>query len=194
MSTEITKLDLFSTPVWIFKSNHLKPANLSFLEAIESGALGTPSLTKRSNRKGARYEFNFLKDIPEEIRTFVLKSLQRILAPEFYVAIESWVNLHLTDGYNVSHMHPGYLLSGVYYVKSNENAGKLVLEDPRMQAQFAANHVFLKEPINYRATRLTPEEGMLVLFPSWLMHHVTENITSESRVSIALNISAHKKS
>ena len=36
--------------------------------------------------------------------------------------------------------------------------------------------------------RIKPEEGMLVLFPSWLTHSVDPNMSSDERVVISFNI------
>ena len=35
---------------------------------------------------------------------------------------------------------------------------------------------------------IIPEEGKLVLFPSWLEHEVDQNLSQEKRISISFNL------
>ena len=187
------RLNLFSTPIWVFKADQLSDANMSFKTMIDNGTLGKPSVNARSNRNGARYEFDLMKVAPKKLVTFLLRSIKHVISSDFLISIESWVNLHEQGGYNSSHMHPGYLLSGVYYISVGNGSGALVLEDPRPQTRYAANHVFITSVDPAQGHRINAEEGMLVLFPSWLMHHVTDNTSKERRISISMNISAHLK-
>ncbi len=68
-----------------------------------------------------------------------------------------------------SHEEDDELLSAVYYVTVPENSGELLLyADPA-------------------TIRVTPEPGLLVLFPPSLEHEVEENRSDELRLSIAFN-------
>ena len=42
-----------------------------------------------------------------------------------------WANINYQGGYNRPHIHPNSLFSGVYYIKTPPNSGKLVCNDPR---------------------------------------------------------------
>jgi len=46
-----------------------------------------------------------------------------------------WANINPKDGMNQPHIHPNSLFSGVYYVKSNPQAGRLKIYDPRAGVQ-----------------------------------------------------------
>ena len=48
-----------------------------------------------------------------------------------------WANINYTNSYNKPHVHPNALFSGVYYVKSPENSGELVFNDPRPGEQLS---------------------------------------------------------
>jgi uncharacterized protein (TIGR02466 family) len=189
----LKQTNLFSTPVWIYDTSDNQLANKQFLESIYSGKLGSPINNSRSNRGGSRYEFDLMRDTPESIKIYILKCLKKLINEGFLLSIESWVNLHEYGGYNTSHIHPGYLISGVYYVQADSKSGSLVLEDPRPQSRYAANHVFLKDIDGQPEIKISPTEGKLILFPSWLAHHVTENQSPEKRVAISINVSAHQK-
>jgi uncharacterized protein (TIGR02466 family) len=184
---------LFSTPVWVFDTDDNKLANKEIIESIKNGSLGPPVGVRRSNRIGRRYEFDIMKDVPKPITKYFIQCLKQVVKEDFLISIESWINLHEYGGYNISHIHPGYLISGVYYVQADLGAGSLVLEDPRPQNRYAANHVFLKNLDERSSIEVVPEEGKLILFPSWLEHHVTENQSSKDRVAISINVHAYKK-
>ena len=42
-----------------------------------------------------------------------------------------WANINPPKGYNKPHVHPNALFSGVYYVKTPFNCGRLIGQDPR---------------------------------------------------------------
>jgi hypothetical protein len=62
-------------------------------------------------------------------------------------------------------------------VPQPDNAGKLMLDDPRGPLP----------PFTSRYT-VEPEEGLMVLFPSWLTHQVTPTLGNDARVSWSFNI------
>jgi uncharacterized protein (TIGR02466 family) len=44
----------------------------------------------------------------------------------------------------------------------------------------------------YPSLEINPQEGMLLLFPSYLMHKVNNNISNKERISISFNINFKK--
>ncbi len=68
-----------------------------------------------------------------------------------------------------SHDDDDELLSAVYYVVVPENSGDLIIHT------------------NDGDLRITPEAGMFVFFEPDVAHEVTENLSSESRLSIGIN-------
>jgi uncharacterized protein (TIGR02466 family) len=108
-------------------------------------------------------------------------------APKLWKA--GWANMNRPGDYNILHNHPGQDFAAVYYVKaaSPEHGGaggKLELRDPRPAAGFCSHpKLFSAEPL-----QITPEAGMLVMFPSWIEHMVHPHPGPEDRISIAINI------
>lgn len=104
-----------------------------------------------------------------------------------------WININKKGDYNVAHVHPGCVLSGVFWVKAPENCGKLVFTNPHSFEEYylldSVSTEFMKK-YNYDGTFVfTPQEGLLVLFPAHLQHLVEPNQTDEDRISIAFNLS-----
>jgi len=100
----------------------------------------------------------------------------------------AWVNFNAKGDYNIKHVHGNSFFSGVYYVKIPEDGGLIRLSDPNpVRVCF---HVPYKElgPHNCFSHEVEPEEGRLVIFPGYVPHEVTPNMSNEERCSIAFNL------
>jgi len=100
-----------------------------------------------------------------------------------------WANINYKDGYNKPHVHPNTLFSGVYYIKTSPNCGKLVCIDPRPGIQTVMpTRVKGKPPKDlWREVHLDPIEGRIIIFPAWLWHSVEPNQSNDIRISVSFN-------
>jgi len=103
--------------------------------------------------------------------------------------IESlWVNIAPKGAYQEVHSHTSFytrnLFSGVLYISTLETSGNLNLLNPLYQ-QF--KH-FLSTPIINSEITISPKNGRIVLFPSFIEHYVDVNPNLEERISISWNI------
>lgn len=102
-----------------------------------------------------------------------------------------WSNIHNSGSSHNIHQHPNSFLSGVYYpyVPQCEDPGNIIFVDPR-QAKNMIYADFVKAScISNRNIWVTPETGLLLLFPSWLEHGTGAFVSSknEQRVAISFN-------
>ncbi|MEO0575093.1 MAG: TIGR02466 family protein [Pseudomonadota bacterium] len=155
----------------------------------------------RSNVGGWHSGSNFFDDdsdcirkLREQLLAFVDQLTEQVcgrectlgLAPE----ISGWANVLREGQYNSPHSHPNAMWSGVYYVTENPAidghpfSGKLELMDPRPGAsiQYQDNNKL------YGRFLLSPVAGQMIIFPSWLVHHVHPYFGSDARISIAFNV------
>ena len=100
-----------------------------------------------------------------------------------------WANINPPGGMNQPHIHPNALFSGVYYVKSPVNSGRLKIYDPRPGVQFIMP---IRKPGNpgkdlWREANIDPVEGRIIMFPAWLWHAVEENQSNDIRISVSFN-------
>ena len=104
-----------------------------------------------------------------------------------------WANINPPGGYNVPHIHPNSLFSGVYYIKAPKNSGNLCCDEPRAGAQL--NMPIRKEgklPKElWREVYLEPVEGRIIIFPYYLWHNVTPNKSNDIRISVSFNFIQH---
>jgi uncharacterized protein (TIGR02466 family) len=104
-----------------------------------------------------------------------------------------WANINYPGGYNRAHVHPNCLFSGVYYIKTPPNCGKIIFNDPRPGIQ-------LRMPIRksgqppkhlWREVHVDPMPGRIIMFPAWLWHNVEPNKSNDIRISVSFNFIQH---
>ena len=108
------------------------------------------------------------------------------------INIYAWVNINQTTNYNMKHNHPWSDLSGVLWIKTPDNCGKLTFESPY---NFTGNKEICAYTGEYKHRTnsfLTyfyePYEGGMLIFPSHLTHWVQPNESEEDRISVSFNI------
>jgi len=99
-----------------------------------------------------------------------------------------WANISPKGGDHPAHQHPNNFLSGVYYVSVPKGSGIITFHDPRSQAHIISPKV--KRVNFYNASTIDVEvrEGLMCLFPGWLIHSVPRNPSEERRISVSFNI------
>lgn len=112
-----------------------------------------------------------------------------------------WSITNPPGAFNRSHIHPGALWSGVYYVQAPEGAGQIELVDPRTTnlmngAGFIPNAKRKTEC--WTKVKIKPVAGKLLLFPAWLYHGIDPNLATgtgpeSDRIIIAFNINQKLK-
>ena len=89
---------------------------------------------------------------------------------------------------NSEHVH-GEILSGVFYLKAPPESGKLVLSNPGLNRLWGGiSLVKEKNQFTGEMMRIEPEEGSILLFPSYIPHSVETNHHDDERISISFNL------
>jgi uncharacterized protein (TIGR02466 family) len=103
----------------------------------------------------------------------------------------AWTNINNSVYVDEPHMHRDSFFSAVYYVKAsgNKDNGTLDLLSPDQSSRNVINPNIIKNfnSFNSDKWRIIPETGKLVIFPSWLLHYVTANVSGQDRISIAFD-------
>lgn len=139
------------------------------------------------------------------LREAVLRALVDLSAlvfgtPTQSIAIEdnltAWININEAGDYNAHHVHLPATWSGVYYVEvgvppadARPNSGDLELFDPRGQGLDGTGATFSHQS----RILVTPEPGLLVIFPGYLEHFVHPYAGTTPRISIAFNARMRRK-
>jgi uncharacterized protein (TIGR02466 family) len=97
---------------------------------------------------------------------------------------DSWFNVYNTGDYQEVHQHYGYVLSAVYFLKSNPNFSPLIFT-PRFIDQLNIKKIegnYDNGNVNYDAI-----PGRLVVFRSYLPHCVGKHMDKDDRITLAYN-------
>jgi uncharacterized protein (TIGR02466 family) len=188
----LRSFDLFPTRVWQSPLADLRPHLHEWESVVLAMRAASPQPAGRTNRQGWNSEDMAVLDQPtfaplqQAIRAACSVALGEMGVRETDFQLQSWVNMHDRGGFNFLHVHEGCLLCGCFYLKVPKHSGNLVFRDPRPGVVHGA--IKGGVPNGYADIHLTPDTGLLVLFPSWMEHYVEPHGNDESRISISFNV------
>jgi uncharacterized protein (TIGR02466 family) len=184
----------FPTPIWW---TDLNIDNNFVLDYCYQKRKENPVGRQLSNRGGWQSEELPIKDDLIELTDRIMDSSVRTLDDYGFESNKtsiffgnSWININKGSDTNQIHTHHGSFLSGVYYVKANENSGNIFFyrdfDQNFITTSYAkvTNHTSISSGVVF----YPPKTGRLIVFPSNLLHAVDSNRDDEDRISIAFNI------
>ena len=97
-----------------------------------------------------------------------------------------WTTIYPQGAFVPEHVHSNSLFSGVFYAKAEPQCGEIVFHDPA----WVAKTMSLKDGYDSHNTKykITPETGMMLIFPGWLPHRTLPNRSGEDRIMISFNL------
>jgi uncharacterized protein (TIGR02466 family) len=110
--------------------------------------------------------------------------------------LHGWANINRFGDYHDPHNHPHAYLSGTYYVSVPDDIGRthsradlrpgcLTLYDPRGAVNMAA---IKDDPYIEPEYTVSPEPGLILLWPAFLSHFVHPNLSEQPRISVSFNV------
>ena len=99
-----------------------------------------------------------------------------------------WIMKNKKNDWNVPHTHPNSNFSGIYYVEVPKKGGELFFIKNDIACGFSNNYNFMEDQSTHDIYSIKPEKGMLILFPSYLLHMVAPHKENMDRVSVSFNI------
>lgn len=196
---------LFSTPVIVDALDGAVPVNAALETLILARRSADPGVV-RTNVGG----WHSTSDLLEWARQPMQPVMRRIVdhCDTATVDLEStdgqrrgwrldgWANVNPPGGAaNAAHNHGGCFWSAVYYVRVDPGeGGELVLYDPRLPAiDMHAPMLRFRDMGGEQQVTIKPHAGMIVIFPSWLIHAVRPWTGTGLRISVAVNLSANRR-
>jgi len=191
----------FSTPIWSSKIENYHNLNNSMQNYITNLQKKDPNGLLRSNFKGWHSKNFDMKDeepkkFIEEIKTNINTAINDMdwnLETQEVKIANMWAIINTKGSLNQKHHHSNSDLSAAYYVTAKENCGDIIFYDPRPARVY--KHPIAKKPniLNATINSISPEPGMLILFPSYLEHSVNPNLSEHERIVISFNLNLDKK-
>lgn len=188
----------FAQPIGVYDSG-IDAAGLASLVAMIEELRLIPSGRRRSSVGGWRSEGNIF-----DIRLPAMQQLAdaaiaatfdylRSCGVEFDAAayagrLLGWANVNGRGHYNAPHRHPGFDLSGCFYLVqpsvTSDATGTIEFLDQR---NLSAQAERFGGPMFSSSFALRPEPGQIVVSPSSLTHWVPPNQSDDDRTVIAWN-------
>lgn len=188
-------LPIFSIPVWMSVFPDFEKYKDSFITCVRNFKEKNPQGELKSNICGyqspsslqGEEELRPLFQYVCEIAIYAVKDLNFIDNNIFLT--HAWVNFNDSRScMNSEHIH-GEVLSGVFYLKVPSESGKFVLSNPGLNRLWAGcSLINEKNQFTAERMRIEPEEGSIILFPSYLPHSVETNNHDDERISISFNL------
>jgi len=190
-ASELQRFELFPTRIWQARLASLRGHMDEWVAAVLRMRAASPKPAGRTNRCGWNSEDMAVLEQPvfaplrAAVRAGCAGALREMGVSGISFDLQSWVNLHDRGGFNFLHVHEGCLLSGSFYLKVPPGSGRFVFRDPRP----GVIHGYVKGAVanGYSDIQLTPDAGLLVLFPCWMEHYVEPHDSDEPRIVIAFN-------
>ena len=175
---------LFPTPVFIEQNAYgfNKDLQDAILKQYDKSAVNWQS---KPNLQTQPEFTNFHKMVYQKTK-YVLDELQYDY--EDFKVTDMWANVLKPGEEHRPHTHSNNLLSGVYYVDTEENSPGIIFSDPRPQAQVIKPKIIKRLMETSDMCEYTAQKDKLIIFPSWLTHFVPTNKTKKNRISISFNI------
>lgn len=183
----MAKINIFTDSVLIekYESNDYKNKVINFLKEYKKNN----SSVVVSNKNG--YQTKNIVD--NAINQFIFTSAINLIIHNYKFSEKTefhlhnlWINENYKNCWNHVHNHPHSTFSGVYYIKVPPMSGNLIFPRTSIFNIAAFTDVTNSDfALNYN---ISPEEGLMVIFPSELLHYVEPNENDQSRISIAFNI------
>lgn len=99
-----------------------------------------------------------------------------------------WINILPHGGVHSSHLHPGSVVSGTFYVQIPKDSSGIKFEDPRLSMMMGSPMRKKNSPLPLKQfVDIKPEIGDVILWESWLRHEVPLNSSQNERISISFN-------
>ena len=184
----------FPTPVYIQEVPNAVELNNHLEKNILQWQKEDPKGVNKTNVNGWHSQTDMnKKEEYNPLTKELFKMQEEIFKKEFLTQKPAlgnmWANINYKGGFNRPHLHPNSLFSGVYWVKTPENSGNLMLYEPRPGAQCTMPN--RKEgklpPELWREVHYKPKAGTVVMFPAWLWHEVRPNQSQDIRISVSFN-------
>lgn len=102
--------------------------------------------------------------------------------------VNSWISIQSKNSKLAIHTHPYSVLSCVIYLKVDNASSKLYFKNPNPFYAFTA--IVEEKIVNAESIYFTPENGKLIIFPSWLQHGSNDINQSEQRIILSANTAA----
>ena len=192
----------FPTPVWALQLDNYKEINEQMYTFIKKTQNNDQIGINKSNIKGWHSkDFDLQDTVTKNFIEFISPAIEGVISDMNWekekqkININNmWAIINTGGSKNIRHQHGNSTISGAYYVRAPENSGDIVFYDPRPAPVYSYPKAVNPNILNAQVNGISPKEGALVLFPSYLDHSVNENLSNDERIVVSFNITIQIRS
>ena len=186
----------FPTPVWTLQIDNYKNINEEMYTYIKELQNKDQIGISKSNLKGWHSkDFNLNEKQPQNFISLIYSSIEQVMhdmnwdkQKQIAKINNMWAIINTGGSANLRHQHGNSTISGAFYVRAPKNAGDIIFYDPRPAPIYSHPNALSPNSLNAQVNGISPKEGALILFPSYLDHSVNENKSNEERIVISFNL------
>jgi uncharacterized protein (TIGR02466 family) len=101
---------------------------------------------------------------------------------------DMWANVLKQHETHQPHTHSNNFLSGVFYLDADDTMPGITFQDPRPGANVILPRKKFDHMNNASLLHYKSKTNRIMMFPSWLVHWVPINLSTNNRISISWNI------
>ena len=190
----------FQIPISYYQNLELKDELKNYIISKNSKGIES-NVTPLIKQNLIESKFDFFRDETPIVRktaqwitnvlTDTINTLQMEDVNYNFVYNESWYHITKTNGMHEPHTHPRCSWCGIYYLQSGDgDSGHTVFQNPVCPTYVDRGNLYLNSG---SSIRVLPKDGLLVLFPSFLIHSQALYTGVEDRIVVAFNASVNQR-
>jgi|TARA_B110000879_G_scaffold8562_1_gene11007 uncharacterized protein (TIGR02466 family) len=186
--------EIFSTPIWIKQlPNHKKFKEQFFPYISEDKYFDTV------DRWGSSSEATFDTDVNDKLpwNDLINEASEQVdiflqcLEPmhPYRIGTDAWLNRYKKGNFQEVHNHcgEGNFFSAVYFLETPKNTGEFLFFDDSTDFYATMNFHKIFKHMFGSSFKVDVKEGDILIFPSHILHQVTQNPSDQIRATIAMN-------
>jgi len=180
--TLVRRIENFLSKEEIDRINAYKP-NLSPHNALSGNAISSHSV-----KSVILSDMNHIVSLNDRICEIVNEFRKQYGIMKLEID-NSWMNVQEPDSKLNFHSHPDSVISGAIYVNVDDDSSKLYFYNPNPYVDYVNyfNDPEMHTYLNYKTIYLKPNNGDLILFPSWIRHGSEDLNKTIHRTVISFN-------
>ena len=190
--------NLFPVPIFQYKIENYQEINQELLNYILELQKINKIGNTHSNRGGWHSPnfdlvnegppINFINKFKDFLKHIISSDMGWEYIPNKQRIVAMWAIINKKNSFNVMHNHQNCYLSASYYVRKPEDSGDITFFDPKEAKTYRFPKIEKYTEYSAGTVTIKPEEGDLLIFPSYLYHAVGENLSDDNRVVVSFNI------
>jgi uncharacterized protein (TIGR02466 family) len=186
---------LFPTPLFAGKISDISACDRIEKKLREMQKLGQGAPHKWG--KSIFFTHDNIHTLPEmkELVDLIMKESKQIL-DQYKIKRDShyitcmWANITPPNNWHHMHIHANSLFSGILNIKTPENCGATIFQDPKMHSRMIEPTYTENNILNSAEFSVPPQKGLMMMWPSYLSHAVQYGTAKEGedRIVVSFNI------